>query len=280
VRATQNKAVPEKATALKPQTSARPKQSLQHRKRRLTKATAPREDGLVRINRLLSELGLGSRRAVEDLITERRVRVDGKLVKELSERFLRSAKVQVDGKTFEPEKKVIYLFNKPKRCVTTLADPEGRRCVGDYVGVLAQRVYPVGRLDYDVCGLLVLTNDGELADRMMHPKFGVEREYIARVHGIVSSATGDQIRRGFRSRGQRFDVVSFEVHQPTETRERLIGKIRENETIVSLVVAEGRKHYVKDLLKASGHPVIELARIRFGDFKLGNLKPGAFRRPK
>jgi 23S rRNA pseudouridine2605 synthase len=226
----------------------------------------------------LSELGLGSRRAVEELVTERRVRVDGKLVKQLSEKFPRTAKVFVDGKYYEKEKKALYLFHKPKRCVTTLSDPEGRRCVSDFTGPLPQRVYPVGRLDYDVCGLLLLTNDGELADQLMHPRFGIEREYLARVHGTVEPETGDMIRRGFRGRGMNFRVVSFEVKLENENRVKLVGELKEDQSLITVVVTEGKKHFVKELLKASGHPVIELARVRFGDYKLGNLKPGALKK--
>ncbi len=226
----------------------------------------------------MSELGIGSRRSVEKLVLERRVRVDGKLVKNLTEKFPRTAKVLVDGKFYEREKRALYLFHKPKRCVTTLKDPEGRRCISDYTGPLPQRVYPVGRLDYDVCGLILLTNDGELADSLMHPSFGVEREYLARVHGKVEVTTSDMIRKGFRGRGMNFRVLSFEVKEGTENREKLVGKLREEESLVSLVVAEGKKHFVKELLKAAGHPVIELARVRFGNYKLGNLKPGGIKK--
>ncbi|RMG11593.1 MAG: rRNA pseudouridine synthase [Deltaproteobacteria bacterium] len=226
---------------------------------------APDREG-ERLQKVLARAGVASRRGAERLILEGRVSVNGRIVTELGTRVHPRAEVRVDGRPILEEERVYLLFYKPPQMITSLADPAGRPCVGDVVRGLPARVFPVGRLDWDAEGLLLLTNDGELAHRLMHPRFGVSRVYDAKVKGNPSEATLARMVRGVR--------LSDGMARPL--RVERVGRARTN-TWIRIEVAEGRPHLVKRLCEAVGHPVQRLRRIEYAGIGLGGLSAGEMR---
>ncbi|MBK6887394.1 MAG: rRNA pseudouridine synthase [Tetrasphaera sp.] len=221
----------------------------------------------IRLQKLLAAAGVGSRRKCEDLITAGRVEVDGQIVTELGVRVQPTAVVLVDGERVKTDPGKVYLaFNKPLGVVTTMSDELGRVNVGDYVAKRPERLFHVGRLDADTEGLLLLTNDGELAHRLQHPAYGVLKTYVAQVPGPVPRELGRRLRAGVELEDGVVTVESF----------RLVDSLP-GKAIVEVVLHEGRKHIVRRLLEAVGHPVLALARTQVGPVRLGDTKPGKFR---
>jgi 23S rRNA pseudouridine2605 synthase len=222
----------------------------------------------VRLQKLLAAAGVGSRRVCENLISEGRVEVDGHIVTELGVRIRPDQTVHVDGvKVQLDESRVYFAFNKPLGVVTTMNDELGRISIGDYVGNRNERLFHVGRLDADTEGLLLLTNDGELAHRLQHPQYGVLKTYLAQIPGPVPRDIGKQLREGVTLEDGPASVDSFRIidSQP--------GK-----ALVEVVLHEGRKHIVRRLLEAVGHPVLSLVRVQVGPIHLGDTKPGKMRK--
>jgi 23S rRNA pseudouridine2605 synthase len=222
----------------------------------------------IRLQKLLAAAGVGSRRVCENLITAGRVEVDGVIVNELGVRIRPDQTVHVDGvKVQLDESRVYFAFNKPLGVVTTMNDELGRISIGDYVGDRNERLFHVGRLDADTEGLLILTNDGELAHRLQHPQYGVLKTYLAQIRGPVPRDIGKQLREGVQLEDGPASVDSFKVvdSQP--------GK-----ALVEVILHEGRKHIVRRLLDAVGHPVISLVRVQVGPIYLGDTKPGKMRK--
>jgi 23S rRNA pseudouridine2605 synthase len=228
----------------------------------------------VRLQKVLAQAGVASRRAAEELIAAGRVSVDGKVVTEMGRRVdPLTAVVHVDGSRIQLRDDLVYLaLNKPAGMLSTMSDEKGRLCVGDLVlqrtELLNQagRLFHVGRLDQDTEGLLLLTNDGELGHRLMHPSFEVEKTYTAEVMGQVAKDVGRRLRDGVELEDGPVNVHSF----------RLIDSLP-GRSIVEIVVHEGRKHIVRRLLDEVGHPVQRLVRTAIGDVKLGDQRPGKIR---
>jgi len=223
---------------------------------------------LERLQKILAHAGVASRRKAEDLIESGHVTVNGKLVRELgSKADLAEDVIAVDGRTIrETQDKVYYLLYKPAGCVTTLSDPENRPTIKNYLEDIPERVYPVGRLDYDAEGALIVTNDGDLAFSMMHPRFGVRRTYLAKVHGVPSAEQIERLRRGVRLEDGRARALEAEIHSRTPRN-----------TWVRVVVAEGRQHLVKRLMEAVGAPVQKLFRADYGGIAVAGMRPGEVR---
>ena len=223
----------------------------------------------VRLQKLMAAGGVGSRRVCENLIEQGRVEVDGQVVTELGVRINpRTQVVHVDGVRVNLDEDRVYLaFNKPKGVVTTMNDELGRISLADYVGNREERLFHVGRLDADTEGLLLLTNDGDLAHRLQHPAYGVLKTYIATIRGPVGRDVGKRLREGVDLEDGPVSVDSFRIvdHQP--------GK-----AMVEVVLHEGRKHVVRRMLEAVGHPVLELVRTEVGPIRLADLKSGRLRR--
>ncbi|WP_298885977.1 pseudouridine synthase [uncultured Serinicoccus sp.] len=222
----------------------------------------------VRLQKLLAGAGFGSRRACEKLIEEGRVEVDGQVVVELGVRVDPSRQtVHVDGDRVVVDTDKVYLaFNKPAGVVSTMEDDEGRPCLTDYVGHLSQRLFHVGRLDVDTEGLLLLTNDGDLAHKLQHPAFGVPKTYVAQVHGVVGPGVGKQLRDGVQLEDGLAKADSF----------RLVDDIP-GHSIVEVVLHEGRKHIVRRMMEEVGYPVEALSRVQIGPVRLAELRPGKYR---
>lgn len=225
---------------------------------------------LVRLQKILSSAGIASRRAAEKLIVEGRVSVNGETVTELGTRAdPQKDDVRVDGRRVSRPRRLYIALHKPRGYVTTRSDPEHRPTVLDLLG-LEEYVYPVGRLDYDSEGLLLLTNDGELAERLMHPRYGVEREYNVRLRGTPDHAALRRLQRGV--------VVEGRKTAPADVQLLETGRgAHADQAVLSVVLHEGRTRQVRKMCEAVGHPVIRLRRVRVGPIKLGALKPGEFR---
>lgn len=223
-----------------------------------------------RLQKVMAEAGVASRRASEKLIATGHVQVNGQTVTTLGTKVTAKDKIEVDGVPLHREKQVYYLLNKPRGVISSAHDEKGRRTVVDILreDEIEERIYPVGRLDYDTTGLLLLTNDGALANKMMHPKFAVDKTYVAKVKGLISNDDLKQLRTGVKVDGRRT--------KPAKTR--LKGTDREKKTsIVQLTIHEGHYHQVKRMLAAVGHSVIKLHRESYGFLNLQGVQPGDYR---
>jgi 23S rRNA pseudouridine2605 synthase len=219
----------------------------------------------VRLAKYIAHCGVASRRHAERLVTSGRVSVDGERVVDPARDVEDRNDVRVDGRPIGRERHEYYLVNKPVGVVSTAHDPEGRRKVTDLVPSAA-RLYPVGRLDADTSGLILVTNDGELANRLMHPSFEVRKTYRARVQGAVAETALERLRSG----------VMLE-DGPTAPASASVLARRARDTVLELTIHEGRKRQLRRMCEAVGNPVIELERTRFGPLELGALSRGDFR---
>jgi 23S rRNA pseudouridine2605 synthase len=222
----------------------------------------------IRLQKVLAAAGLGSRRACEVLIAEGRVSVDGQIVREQGMRVdPGTAVIRVDTMRINTASDRVYLaLNKPAGMVTAMTDPEGRPSVGDLVANRKERLFHVGRLDADTEGLLLLTNDGELAHRLSHPSFEVPKTYLAEVLGPVARDVGRRLREGVDLEDGVVRVDAF----------RLVDSSG-NRVLLEVVLHEGRKHVVRRLLAEVGHPVQRLVRTSVGPVKLGDQRAGKLR---
>lgn len=222
-----------------------------------------------RLQKILAAAGVASRREAEKIIAAGRVRVNGKTVTELGAKFDASrCRITVDGKPVAAEAKVYYLFNKPRGVVTTMSDPQKRRSIADFVKELPQRVFPVGRLDYNTEGLLLLTNDGGLAQALMHPSHEVDKTYVVKVPGIVPQEKLDQLRIGVR--------LEDGMTSPAAVNLRTYDHDR-NFTVFDITIHEGRNRQVRRMCDFIGFPVRELKRVKMGPLVLSGLGRGRFR---
>jgi len=224
--------------------------------------------GGVRLHKVLAAAGLGSRRHCEELIADGRVEVDGETVRRYGARVDPQHQViRVDGLRIPSRQDLVYLaLNKPAGVLTTMSDDRGRRTVGDLLGDREERLYHVGRLDYETEGLMLFTNDGDLAHRLMHPRYGVLKTYLADVPGPVERDLGRRLMAGIELEDGMASADKFRVVERAGSR-----------ALVEITLHEGRKHIVRRLLEAAGHPVSRLVRTHVGPVALGNLKPGTSR---
>jgi 23S rRNA pseudouridine2605 synthase len=227
----------------------------------------PGQEG-VRLQKVLAAAGFGSRRACEELIARGRVEVDGRIVREQGVRVdPQVAVIRVDGQRVPTAPgTVVVAANKPRGVLSTMSDDRGRPCLGDMVADRSERLFHVGRLDADTEGLILLTNDGELANRLAHPSFGVAKTYLATIAGPLPRTVGRQLTEGVELEDGPARADSFRVVQS------LPGQV-----LVEIVLHEGRNHIVRRMLDAVGHPVIELVRTRIGPIVLGQQRPGTVR---
>lgn len=222
----------------------------------------------MRLQRYIAMCGVTSRRKAEELITAGRVKVDGQVVRELGTRVdKRKNKVEVDNKYIEIEENDLYiLLNKPTGYVTTVSDDQNRKTVLDLIKNVDERIYPVGRLDIDTSGFLLLTNDGKLTHRLTHPSFEVEKTYIALVEGRPNDDSLKDFSKGLH--------IEDYITSPCKVR-ILDGGARES--IIEITIHEGRNRQVRKMCAAIGHPVKRLKRISLGDIELGGLEEGSWR---
>ncbi|MGA9746438.1 MAG: pseudouridine synthase [Nocardioides sp.] len=228
----------------------------------------PDEDGLVRLQKLLAQSGVASRRKCEELMLEGLVEVDGEVVTRLGTTVdPATAVIRVDGKRLPPRSAHVYLvLNKPRGVVSTMSDPEGRRTLAEFVGDRPERLFHVGRLDTDTEGLILLTNDGDFAQKVAHPSYELDKSYVAEVEGQVVAATIRKLRGGVTLDDGPVEVSAAKVVSAQPTR-----------SIVELSIHEGRNRIVRRLLDHVGHPVRKLTRTAIGPVVLRGLRSGDLR---
>lgn len=220
-----------------------------------------------RLQKILSRAGIASRRKAEELILAGRVSVNGKTVTELgSKADLASDRVKIDGRVLrEPEHYTYIAFHKPKNCVTTLSDPEGRQTVMSFFKGMRERIYPIGRLDYASEGLLLLTNDGDFANLLMSPASHIQKTYLVKANGPLTPEQEEQFRRGIPMHGRRTAPAGLKL-------------IRRGENPwYEVRLVEGRQNQIRIMFKHFGRLVEKLKRVKIGFLELGNLRPGAYR---
>ncbi len=223
-----------------------------------------------RIQKILSQMGVASRRKAEELILEGRVTVNGEFATIGVKADPSKDYIKVDGKLIIGPRigfqKVYIVFNKPRKVVTTLFDPEGRSTVKDFLKDVKYKVFPVGRLDYNSEGLLLLTNDGDFANVIMHPSRKISKTYLVKIKGLIEGDKIEKLRQGMR--------LEEGMTLPAKVR-----KIRESEnnSWIEITIYEGRKRQVRRMLEKVGHPVLKLRRTGINGLRLGDLKPGGFR---
>lgn len=223
----------------------------------------------VRLQKYLAQSGVASRRGAEEMIRDGRVRVDGKIVTEMGLKIdPESQCVQCDNKKVKPfEHPLVYiLLNKPRGYVTTLSDPQGRPIVTSLLNNISTRVFPVGRLDLDTEGALLLTNDGELAHKILHPSHETTKSYEALVQGIPAKGKIKALEAGIELEGRK-----------TWPAKISLIKRKEPNMLFRIMIHEGRKRQIRKMFQAIGHPVIALKRVAYGKLALGSLKTGSYR---
>ena len=225
--------------------------------------------GGVRLQKVLAAAGVGSRRHCEEMIGEGRVEVDGEIVRRYGARVDPQRQIiRVDGRRIPAREDLVYLaLNKPAGVLTTMSDSRGRPTIADFLGGHGERLFHVGRLDYDTEGLMLLMNDGELAHRLAHPSYGVLKTYLADVAGPLPRDLGRQLVTGIELADGVASADRFRVVERAGSR-----------ALVEITLHEGRKHIVRRMLAGAGHPVSRLVRTQVGPVSLGSLRPGTTRR--
>ena len=222
-----------------------------------------------RLQKVIANLGYCSRRKAEELIKNGQVLVNGQVVNELGVKVKTSDSISVEGNILDNNKNYeYYLLNKPRGVVTTTNDEFGRKIVLDLV-ISSNRIYPVGRLDYDTTGALLLTNDGNLANKLMHPSSNIEKTYIAKIEGVMNPTSIMKLKKGV--------VIDGYKTKPAKVRVKSIDK-KMNKSIVEITISEGKNHQVKNMFESVGHKVLKLKREKYAIFDVKDLKVGEYRK--
>lgn len=221
-----------------------------------------------RLQKVIAQSGLTSRRKAEQLIVDGKVKVNNKLVTKLGTRVLPTDEVTVNDIPIEKERKVYYVLYKPREYITAVADDRGRKTVIDLMTDVKERIYPVGRLDYQSSGILLLTNDGDFAHQLMHPKFEVSKRYIVKIEGIMAREKQEKLLKGVRDGEDLLKVSRYNVKKVDRQKRNMIFEI---------ILHEGKNRHIRRLFAALGHPVNKLKRKNYSFLSLGNLQPGEYR---
>ncbi len=224
-----------------------------------------------RLQKIIAKSGVASRRKAEEYIKQGRVKVNDKVITELGFKVSDNDKIEVDNIKIENEEKVYYIMNKPAGCISAVSDDVNRRVVVDYFREkgIKERIFPVGRLDYDTTGALILTNDGELANLLMHPRNEINKMYLVRCEGIINSVGLMKLRSG----------VQLENFKTAKAKVELVSVDKNNQSSqVRIIIHEGKYHQVKLMFEAVGHPVKKLRRELYAFLNVVGLKPGEFRK--
>ncbi|MBP3950533.1 pseudouridine synthase [Bacillus suaedae] len=221
-----------------------------------------------RLQKVIAQAGIASRRKAEQLIVDGKVTVNGKVIRELGVKVTPNKdEIEVEGVPIDREEPVYFLMYKPSGVISSVKDDKDRKVVTDYIEV-EQRVFPVGRLDYDTSGLILLTNDGDFANQLMHPKFKVEKVYVAKIKGIPSREMLKQLQTG----------VVLEDGKTAPAKVKLMSMDKKKQTsIVRLTIHEGRNRQVRRMFEAIGHPVLKLKREEYSFLNLKGMNPGDVR---
>lgn len=221
-----------------------------------------------RLQKYMSECGVASRRKSEELIVSGKVKVNGVTIRELGTKVNGNDIVEVNGRIIGNIEKEYYLLNKPREVVSTASDNKGRITVVDLIDT-ETRIYPIGRLDYDTTGLLLLTNDGELSNILMHPSKNIEKEYLAKIDGFLTKEEASTLSNGIILNGVKTKKAYFKMKKYDK---------KTDTSYVKVIITEGRNHQVKDMFKYINKNVLKLTRVRYSFLTLDNLKSGEYRR--
>ncbi|GIP32350.1 pseudouridine synthase [Paenibacillus sp. J2TS4] len=222
-----------------------------------------------RLQKVLAQAGVASRRKCEEYITAGRVEVNDVVVTNLGVKVdPQQDEIKVDGRAINLQKKIYLLFNKPKGVITSVKDPKGRKVVTDYLTNIKERVYPVGRLDYDTEGLLLLTNDGEFANLLTHPKYHLPRTYLATVKGVPHGTVLEKLQNGIELEDGLTAPAEVEYYDMDPDKKQ---------TVISITIYEGRNRQVRRMFEAVHFPVLKLKRVQFGSISLSGLPRGKYR---
>lgn len=221
-----------------------------------------------RLQKIIAQSGLTSRRKAERLITEGRVKVNNKVVTTLGTKVSPKDEVMVDDIPLEKEPPVYYVLYKPRRYISSVKDDKGRKTVLDLMDGVKQRIYPIGRLDYNSSGVLLLTNDGDFAHLLMHPKHEIEKVYIAKIKGTPSKKELQRLLKGVYDNGELLKAIDVKVISMDKRKET---------TILEITLHEGKNRHIRRMMDQLGHPVTKLKRERFGIIHLQKLQPGKYR---
>jgi 23S rRNA pseudouridine2605 synthase len=222
-----------------------------------------------RLQKVIAQSGITSRRKAELLIVEGKVKVNNKVVTELGTKVSPEDRIEVDGVPLEKEQSVYYLFYKPRGVISSVKDDKGRKVVTDFFPEVEERIYPIGRLDYDSSGAILLTNDGEFANLVMHPKYGVEKVYVAKVKGIPSKIELRMLLKGVKDKGEVLKALQYRV---------LSVDKKKDTSLLELTLREGKNRHVRRMMEQIGYPVIKLKREKYGTLTLEGLRVGEFRK--
>lgn len=221
-----------------------------------------------RLQKVISNSGYTSRRNAEKLITEGRVSVNGEVVTELGVKVNSEDIILIDGvEITKNEKKVYYILNKPRGYISSVKDEKGRNTIVDLIDT-DLRIYPVGRLDYNTTGLILLTNDGDFANHLMHPKNNIKKTYLAKIEGILTKDDIIKLKKGIVIEDRKVDTSNFKVKKKD---------IEKNNSLVEITIVEGRNHIVKKIFSSLKHDVIKLTRTHYSFLSVDNLKSGEYR---
>ena len=222
-----------------------------------------------RLQKVIANLGYTSRRKAEELIQAGKVKVNGNIVKELGTKVKTSDTIEVENTILDNNKNYeYYLLNKPREVISSVTDEHGRKTVVDLIDT-KERIYPIGRLDYDTTGIILLTNDGNLANKLMHPSSNIEKKYVAKVEGLVNGYDIKRLREGVIIDGKKTHRAKVNLKSYDK---------KTNKSLVELTIHEGRNHQVKKMFEAINHDVIKLKRERYANLDLTGLKPGEYRK--
>lgn len=221
-----------------------------------------------RLQKVIANSGYTSRRNAEKLIIEGRVSVNGEIISELGTKVNPNDVILIDGvEISKDEKKVYYLLNKPRGVISSVTDDKDRKTVVDLIDT-DQRIYPIGRLDYNTTGIILLTNDGDFANHLMHPKNNIKKTYLAKIEGILSRDDIIALKKGIIIDGRKVDTSNFKVRKKD---------IEKNNSLVEITIVEGRNHIVKNIFASLKHDVIKLTRTSYAFLSVDNLKSGEYR---
>lgn len=221
-----------------------------------------------RLQKVIANSGVTSRRKAEELILNGKVKVNGEVILTMGKQVSSSDEIEVDGMIISKEDKVYYLLNKPREVITSVSDDKGRKTVVDLIPE-EKRIYPVGRLDYDTTGAIILTNDGEFANLLMHPKNEIDKCYVAKIKGILTPKEMMSLKTGVVIDG----VKTKRAHVKVKKNDK-----KTDTSIVEMVIHEGKNHQVKKMFNAVGHDVLKLKRERIGFLDLRGLNSGEYRK--
>ena len=221
-----------------------------------------------RLQKVIAQAGIASRRKAEELIKDGKVKVNGEVITELGTKVKESDRVEVNNKPIEKENKEYYLLNKPRGVITTTSDEHGRKTVTELINTEA-RIYPVGRLDYDTTGAIILTNDGEFANILMHPSNKIDKVYLAKLEGIIKGEQINTLKNGV--------ILDDILVKASRVKLKKVNK-ESNTSMVEITIHEGKNHQVKRMFESVGFHVEKLTRERIDIFTINNLKSGEYRK--